>query len=113
MDLLTLFHVETTAEFLWIMLGFTAQAMFGLRFIVQWLYSERAGKSVVPVIFWHISVLGGTLMLSYAIYRWDPVFMLGQAMGLAVYLRNLWLIYRRGDAAEEAAGGGEYSDGDG
>jgi len=111
MDLLAMFDFENTAEMVWVGLGFAAQAMFGLRFIVQWLYSERAGKSVVPVIFWHFSVLGGTLMLSYAIYRWDPVFMLGQAMGLAIYLRNLWLIYRGGEAAEGVAGGGQDTDG--
>ncbi|WP_212525468.1 lipid-A-disaccharide synthase N-terminal domain-containing protein [Actibacterium sp. MT2.3-13A] len=100
MDLLALFNVDTASELLWVMLGFAAQAMFGLRFIVQWLSSERAGKSVVPVAFWHFSVLGGVMMLSYAVYRWDPVFMLGQAMGLAVYFRNLWLISRSGDDGE-------------
>lgn len=111
MDLLAMFDVENTAEIIWIGLGFAAQAMFGLRFIVQWLCSERAGKSVVPVVFWHFSVLGGTLMLSYAVYRWDPVFMLGQAMGLAIYLRNLWLIYRGGAVGEEIASASEDADG--
>ena len=77
------------------MLGFTAQFLFGMRFIIQWIHSERAKKSVVPLSFWYFSVAGGILLLTYAVYRWDPVFMLGQAMGLVIYLRNLWLIHRK------------------
>ncbi|MBO6625824.1 MULTISPECIES: lipid-A-disaccharide synthase N-terminal domain-containing protein [Rhodophyticola] len=94
MNLLTLFNVETPTELAWVILGLFAQMMFGARFIIQWWHSERAGQSVIPLSFWYFSVFGGLLMLAYAIYRWDPVFILGQAMGLAVYLRNLWLIHR-------------------
>ena len=71
-----------------------AQIIFGMRFIVQWFHSERAGRSVVPVSFWYLSLVGGAAMTAYAIYREDPVFIIGQGLGLAVYLRNLWLIRR-------------------
>ena len=85
----------------WIVLGFVAQAMFTMRFVVQWIASEREKRSVVPVAFWFFSLGGGTLLLVYAIQRQDPVFIAGQAMGLFIYVRNLWLIFneRRGLAA--------------
>ncbi|EFM55370.1 lipid-A-disaccharide synthase N-terminal domain-containing protein [Brucella inopinata] len=76
----------------WIVLGFVAQACFTMRFIVQWLASEKAKRSVMPVAFWFFSLLGGTLLLIYAIQRKDPVFIAGQGLGLVVYIRNLWLI---------------------
>ena len=75
----------------WIVLGFVAQGLFTMRFLVQWIASERQKKSVVPVAFWYLSVAGGGLLLVYAIYRKDPVFILGQATGLIVYVRNLML----------------------
>jgi lipid-A-disaccharide synthase-like uncharacterized protein len=78
----------------WLVLGFVAQGFFSARFLVQWIASERAGKSVVPVVFWHLSILGTVLLLAYAIYRNDPVFILGQSAGLIVYIRNLYLIWR-------------------
>lgn len=68
--------------------------MFSARFIVQWLSSERAGRSVMPVQFWYLSLLGGVTLLTYALHRLDPVFILGQSMGLAIYLRNISLIRR-------------------
>ncbi len=77
----------------WIVLGFVAQAMFTMRFVVQWLASEREKRSVVPIAFWFFSLGGGTLLLVYAIQRQDPVFIAGQAMGLFIYVRNLWLIF--------------------
>ena len=80
----------------WIMLGFVAQICFTMRFVVQWIASERARRSVVPVAFWFFSLLGGVLLLVYSIYRKDPVFIAGQAMGLLIYVRNLWLI-RQGE----------------
>jgi lipid-A-disaccharide synthase-like uncharacterized protein len=76
----------------WILLGFIAQFCFTMRFVVQWIASERAKRSVVPVAFWFFSLLGGVLLLAYSIYRKDPVFIAGQAMGLFIYVRNLWLI---------------------
>lgn len=76
----------------WIILGFIAQACFTMRFVVQWLASEKVKKSVMPVAFWFFSLFGGALLLIYAIQRKDPVFIAGQALGLIVYVRNLWLI---------------------
>ena len=76
----------------WIIIGFIAQGMFFMRFFVQWIVSEREGKSVVPLAFWIFSVLGGVMLLTYAIHRQDPVFILGQAGGLVIYARNLMLI---------------------
>ena len=78
----------------WVVLGFVAQAMFMMRFVVQWVASERAGRSIIPIAFWFFSVAGGTLLLTYAIVRKDPVFIAGQSLGLVIYFRNLWFIYR-------------------
>lgn len=72
--------------------GFAGQLLFSSRFVVQWLASERAKASVMPIMFWWFSIGGGTLLLIYAIWRQDPVFILGQAFGLVVYIRNLMLI---------------------
>ena len=76
------------------MLGFLGQACFASRFLVQWLVSERAGRSVVPRAFWYLSIAGGSIVLCYAIWRRDPVFIVGQSAGLLVYLRNLILLRR-------------------
>ncbi len=81
---------------LWLALGFAAQALFASRFLVQWLASEKAGRSVVPHAFWYLSFGGGLLLLVYAVYRRDPVFILGQGAGLFIYARNIVLI-RRGE----------------
>lgn len=79
---------------LWMVLGVVGQAMFSGRFLVQWIASERSGRSVLPVAFWYFSLLGGTALLIYAIHRRDPVFIFGQAAGLIVYARNLHLHLR-------------------
>jgi lipid-A-disaccharide synthase-like uncharacterized protein len=76
----------------WVVLGFVAQGFFTMRFVVQWIASERARRSVIPVAFWFFSIGGGALLLVYALYRRDPVFIAGQALGLVVYLRNLYFI---------------------
>jgi lipid-A-disaccharide synthase-like uncharacterized protein len=76
----------------WIVLGFVAQALFMMRFVVQWIASERAKRSIIPIAFWFFSLGGGALLLVYAIQRQDPVFILGQGLGLFIYIRNLWLI---------------------
>ncbi|MFC4624314.1 lipid-A-disaccharide synthase N-terminal domain-containing protein [Daeguia caeni] len=76
----------------WVILGFVAQACFTMRFVVQWLASERAKRSVMPVAFWFFSLIGGALLFIYAIQRKDPVFIAGQGLGLLVYIRNLVLI---------------------
>jgi lipid-A-disaccharide synthase-like uncharacterized protein len=78
----------------WIGIGFFGQALFTGRFFVQWLASERRKASVVPTAFWYFSVGGGLVLLAYAIHRNDPVFIVGQATGLFIYIRNLWFIYR-------------------
>lgn len=87
---------------LWLAIGFVGQAFFSMRFVVQWIHSERTGQSVIPVAFWYLSLLGGATLLSYAIYRQDPVFIVGQAAGLLIYSRNLYFI-RRGRRREVAA----------
>lgn len=90
-----------TAQTVWICIGFLGQALFSARFIIQWLASERSRRSVVPLAFWWFSLAGGATLLSYALWRGDPVFVLGQGLGLVVYLRNLMLIrqHRRVTAA--------------
>ena len=87
----------------WVLLGFLAQAMFSARFLVQWIASERAGRSVIPLAFWTFSIAGGVLLLAYALYRKDPVFIAGQAFGVFVYLRNLRFVMRDRKAAATAA----------
>lgn len=82
-----------TWEHVWILIGFGGQAVFTSRMLVQWWASEQAGRSVVPISFWWLSVIGGVILLSYAIYKKDPVFISGQALGLIVYVRNLYLIF--------------------
>jgi len=81
-------------ETLWYVLGFLGQALFSGRFIVQWLVSERKKQSVIPVMFWYFSILGGATLLVYSIHQQDPVFICGQALGLIVYFRNLYFILR-------------------
>lgn len=91
--LLRWMHVETLTELWWVMFGLAGQLMFTGRFLVQWIASERARKSVIPLAFWYFSMAGGLVLLSYAIYRRDPVFILGQSLGVFIYARNLWLIH--------------------
>jgi lipid-A-disaccharide synthase-like uncharacterized protein len=79
---------------MWLVVGFAGQALFFMRFLVQWIQSEREGRSVVPIAFWYFSILGGLTLLSYAIYRRDPVFIAGQSMGVVIYGRNLHFIRR-------------------
>ena len=78
----------------WVLLGFAAQGLFTMRFLVQWIASERAGRSVIPLAFWLFSIGGGLLLLVYALYRKDIVFIAGQAFGVFVYLRNLHFVLR-------------------
>jgi len=85
-----------------IMVGYLAQLMFSMRFVVQWIASERAGRSVVPTAFWVFSIGGGLMLLGYALYRKDPVFIIGQAFGLFVYLRNLQFVMRSGGTVTAA-----------
>ena len=79
---------------LWLILGFFGQFLFFMRFLVQWIASEIKKKSVIPVSFWYFSLGGAAILLIYAIYRKDPVFILGQSLGFIIYTRNLVLIAR-------------------
>lgn len=90
-------------EKIWLGVGFLGQFIFSARFIVQWIASERAKRSVVPTAFWFISLAGGATLCAYAVYKRDPVFILGQGMGLFIYVRNLALIYRKNDKTGEAS----------
>ncbi|GAB6139468.1 lipid-A-disaccharide synthase N-terminal domain-containing protein [Methylosoma difficile] len=89
-----------TTETIWVAIGFLGQALFSARFIVQWLKSEKEKKSVFPIAFWYFSIAGGITLLAYAIYRQDPVFILGQASGLLIYFRNLYFVVYQKKAAD-------------
>jgi lipid-A-disaccharide synthase-like uncharacterized protein len=78
----------------WLLVGYVGQALFAMRFIVQWVASERVGRSVIPVAFWFFSIGGGALLFVYALYIRDPVFIIGQGLGLFVYLRNVYFVFR-------------------
>ena len=86
---------------LMIIIGFSGQGLFAMRFIIQWLTSERQAKSVIPLAFWYFSIGGGAVLLLYALWRKDPVIICGQGLGLFIYLRNLYLISKSG--REDAA----------
>jgi lipid-A-disaccharide synthase-like uncharacterized protein len=79
----------------WLTLGLAGQALFGARFLVQWICSERKQESYIPTVFWYLSLLGGIILLIYAVYRQDPVFIIGQSTGVVVYIRNLCLIHQK------------------
>ena len=84
-----------SSEIIFLAIGFIGQFIFASRFIVQWIYSEKKGESYIPIIFWYLSIIGGLSLLVYAIFRKDPVIILGQSFGILVYTRNLILIYRK------------------
>jgi len=84
---------------LWLILGFVGQGLFCARFVVQWLASEKKGRSVVPVSFWYLSIVGSLIVLCYALLRWDAVFILAYAFNSLIYVRNLMLIHRPRQAA--------------
>ncbi|MYB17929.1 MAG: hypothetical protein F4018_17245 [Acidobacteria bacterium] len=83
-----------TPENIWVAVGFGGQALFGARFLVQWIATERRRQSVVPTAFWYLSLGGGLVLLSYAVSIGDPVFITGQSFGVLVYSRNLWFVHR-------------------
>jgi lipid-A-disaccharide synthase-like uncharacterized protein len=103
-----------TIDVAWLLVGLLGQTMFMMRFVVQWLHSERHQQSVIPVSFWYLSLIGGLTVLAYGIHRAEPVIILGQLPGTLVYTRNLMLIRRRNrDALQEIteAPGNERSTG--
>jgi len=83
----------SNAQF-WLWVGFVGQAFFSMRFIIQWIASEKRKESVIPIAFWFFSIGGGLTLFTYALHRHDPVFILGEAAGV-FYSRNLYLIWRR------------------
>ncbi len=80
----------------WVIVGLIGQGIFGSRFLVQWLASERRKRSIIPVAFWYLSIAGSLVLLSYAIHRRDPVFIMGECGGVMIYVRNLVLLRRAG-----------------
>jgi len=82
-----------TTELIWLSIGLAAQLLFSMRFLVQWIATEKARASTIPETFWYFSFAGGLMLLAYAIYRADPVFILGQATGLVIYSRNIYFIW--------------------
>ncbi len=82
-------------EIVFLVIGFLGQGLFASRFLVQWIYSEKKGESYIPIVFWYLSIFGGLGLLTYAIFRKDPVIILGQSFGIIIYLRNLFLIYKK------------------
>lgn len=94
----------------WVIMGLVAQAMFMMRFVVQWIASERVGRSIVPVAFWFFSIAGGTMLLVYSIVREDPVFIAGQSLGLLIYFRNIFLIFREKRDANGSNPGAQKED---
>ncbi len=85
-------HISYETATIWLAIGLIGQSLFFMRFLVQWIASEKAKKSVVPDLFWYFSLSGGSILLIYAVYREDPVFILGQGLGLFIYLRNIYFV---------------------
>ena len=92
-SVLAFFRVTSLAELIWVFVGLVGQLLFTMRFLIQWLASEKARRSVVPEVFWWFSIGGGLILFAYALHRRDPVFILGQSLGIFIYARNLWLVH--------------------
>lgn len=90
-----------TIEQIWITVGMFGQVLFSSRFIIQWITSEKMKQSVIPVAFWYLSIAGSLTLLSYAIHRLDPVFIVGQSFGCFIYIRNLYFIYQNQDSSTD------------
>ena len=99
----------TWEEIVWVSVGLFGQAMFSMRFIIQWIVSEKKRDSIVPIAFWYFSLAGAGIVLTYGIYRLEPVLIVGQSAGFVIYLRNLCFIHRRKQADLKVAN----PDGDG
>ena len=94
--MINFFSNLSNLEIIFLIIGFAGQGLFASRFIVQWILSERRGESFIPVIFWYLSIVGGIGLLTYAIFRKDPVIITGQLFGIFIYTRNLYLVYKKG-----------------
>lgn len=89
------FHAVFIEQFdFWLIFGLAAQSMFMMRFVVQWMASERVGRSIVPIAFWFFSIAGGIMLFTYGVIKKEPIIILGQGLGLVIYFRNLWLIFK-------------------
>lgn len=97
------FPEQLTSDHIWLAIGFLGQGLFTMRFFVQWLASEKQKQSVMPNAFWYFSIGGGLILLTYAIKKMDPVFILGQGTGLIIYARNIYFIHRKSRTAHDAA----------
>ena len=84
-----------TPDHIWLLIGFLGQGLFFMRFLIQWLASEKRRESVIPVAFWYFSIGGGLILLAYSLWRMDPVFIMGQSLGVVIYARNLYFIHRK------------------
>jgi lipid-A-disaccharide synthase-like uncharacterized protein len=89
---------------LWLSVGFVGQAFFSARFIIQWIASEKRKESVIPIAFWFLSIGGGLTLFTYALHRLDPVFILGEAAGVLIYSRNLYLIWLKRQSSRRSQG---------
>ena len=96
-------HALSPREVVWIAIGFAGQFLFMMRFLWQWIQSERQKRSIIPIAFWYFSLAGGMTLFAYAVHRQDPVFVTGQTLGLLVYTRNLLLIRRERRAGRPPA----------
>lgn len=100
-QIFSIFDGDISNADIWIMIGLCGQSLFFLRFFIQWITSEKIGKSVIPEVFWYFSLGGGIILLAYAVHRQDPVFILGQSIGLLVYIRNIMLVWQEKAAADQ------------
>ena len=87
-------YLSESPENIMIIIGFGVEALFAARFLIQWITSESAQRSVIPIAFWYFSITGGIVLLTYAIWRKDPVIIAGQSVGILIYARNLYFIHR-------------------
>lgn len=99
----SLFSGPITGDDMWLAIGLAGQILFFMRFLVQWLVSEKTGKSVIPDVFWYFSLGGGLVLLTYALHKQDPVFIMGQSIGLVVYVRNIMLVLRERNRVKQAS----------
>lgn len=92
-----------SAAAFWVTLGFIGQALFGLRFVVQWLASEKAGQSVIPPMFWYISVPAGLILVAYAVWREDPVFIINEVICVVIFVRNVVMLRNEKSAVQDSS----------
>jgi lipid-A-disaccharide synthase-like uncharacterized protein len=103
-SLIAWFDKQSTTELIWLAVGFGAQAMFMMRFVIQWVASERVKRSIVPETFWYFSLGGGLMLLAYSVWRMDPVYIFGQALGTVIYARNIYFIWtHKRETTDEAS----------